>query len=657
MRSINITHAALVASAIWAVALAEAQEPQRRVILLVFDGLRPDSVTPELTPNISRLAARGVFFTNNHAVYPTTTMMNAAALATGSYPQKAGLWGNIPWTPGASGKSGKGETLDYNQPVDIDDWGNVANLDKFYGGRLLLVPTLFGEAQRRGLKTYTSGKSDPAFLFDLKQGGMMVDEHTVFPRPLADELLAAGARLPKNIVMWPDLKLPATNGDPMARKPKVLMADGQTSDPSRTDATPFVGSYSYLTEMLTTHILPKKKPNLSMFWIRDPDTTEHWYGPGSGPYVDALKQADARVGQIVAALAAENQLDTTDIVLVSDHGHSSVSGDQTLFPARSIADGRLGAPDPARGYSVSGEVRLAQLLLDNKVAANIYDGQGKIFDPVLSGVLADGRQVYPDQRGGETNFTSDGEMVPDLSRLPPEAVVVASNPCNEYIYLPKHDAKTAAAIVRFLQSREEFGAIFVADSYDIPGTVKLSRVWLNDPERRHPDIVVAYNDDPEAVVQGIKGTTYTGQWLRRGDHGTPGRVNIHNTLIAAGPDFKSGLRSEIPSGNVDVAPTIAFLLGFELPDVDGRVLHEGLSRTNIVVRASPPTRAESTVAAGLTMYRPTASRNENAQVAARDASYRVQITMSSVTDSVGRRSWVYLDDARAIRIGFPVYPQ
>jgi hypothetical protein len=174
-----------------AASTAEAQQQQRRVILLVLDGL----------------------------LYPTTTMMNAAALATGSYPQRAGLWGNIPWTPGASGKSGKGERLDYNQPVDIDDWGNVANLDRFYGGRLLLVRTLFGEAQRRGLQTYTSGKSDPAFLFDLKQGGMMVDEHTVFPRALADELLAAGARLPKNtVVMWPDLKLPAANGDPMARK-------------------------------------------------------------------------------------------------------------------------------------------------------------------------------------------------------------------------------------------------------------------------------------------------------------------------------------------------------------------------------------------------------------------------------------------------------
>ncbi len=68
---------------------------------------------------------------------------------------------------------------------------------------------------------------------------------------------------------------------------------------------------------------------------------------------------------------------------------------------------------------------------------------------------------------------------------------------------------------------------------------------------------MAYNDDPEATLQGVKGTTYTGMWVRRGDHGTPGRVNVRNTLIAAGPHFRSGLRSQTPSGNIDVAPTIA----------------------------------------------------------------------------------------------------
>src|SRR5215831_155118 len=68
---------------------ANTQLPSTRVILLVLDGLRPDSVTLELMPHTFQLASRGVFFANHHAVYPSTTMMNAAALATGCYPDRA----------------------------------------------------------------------------------------------------------------------------------------------------------------------------------------------------------------------------------------------------------------------------------------------------------------------------------------------------------------------------------------------------------------------------------------------------------------------------------------------------------------------------------------------------------------------------------------
>ena len=52
---------------------------------------------------------------------------------------------------------------------------------------------------------------------------------------------------------------------------------------------------------------------------------------------------------------------------------------------------------------------------------------------------------------------------------------------------------------------------------------------------------------------------------------------MHNTLIAAGPDFKNGLTSDLPSGNVDLAPTILAILGIKSPAaLDGRVLSEAM---------------------------------------------------------------------------------
>src|SRR6516162_6304438 len=63
-------------------------------IVLVLDGLRPDAITPEETPNLWRLRQEGVNFTNSHSVFPTVTRVNATAIATGDYPARNDIDGN-----------------------------------------------------------------------------------------------------------------------------------------------------------------------------------------------------------------------------------------------------------------------------------------------------------------------------------------------------------------------------------------------------------------------------------------------------------------------------------------------------------------------------------------------------------------------------------
>jgi hypothetical protein len=62
---------------------------------------------------------------------------------------------------------------------------------------------------------------------------------------------------------------------------------------------------------------------------------------------------------------------------------------------------------------------------------------------------------------------------------------------------------------------------------------------------------------------------------------------MHNTLIAAGPDFRAGVRNPLASANTDVAPTILWLFGYrdEAGRMDGRVLSEAL-----VAADAPPLR-------------------------------------------------------------------
>jgi hypothetical protein len=59
-------------------------------------------------------------------------------------------------------------------------------------------------------------------------------------------------------------------------------------------------------------------------------------------------------------------------------------------------------------------------------------------------------------------------------------------------------------------------------------------------------------------------------------HGSFSPIDVHNTLIAFGPDFRENMQDLLPTGNVDVAPTVASILGLELSQADGRPLLEAL---------------------------------------------------------------------------------
>src|SRR5213083_1256782 len=69
------------------------------VVVVVWDGMRPDFITPQYTPTLYALAMRGVFFKNHHAVYVSSTEVNGAAIATGTYPNRNGILANTEYRP------------------------------------------------------------------------------------------------------------------------------------------------------------------------------------------------------------------------------------------------------------------------------------------------------------------------------------------------------------------------------------------------------------------------------------------------------------------------------------------------------------------------------------------------------------------------------
>ena len=663
---------------------------KQRTIIMVWDGLRPDSVNPTDTPNLYALRQAGVHFTDNHSTYPTFTMMNGSSFATGAFPKTSGFYGNTFWTPpqaGAAqpipvGKTASGGNQDYVAPVFTEDYAVLSTLNDYYGGQLLLVKTLFKTAQDAGLTTATIGKSGAAYIQDLGRGGIFLDENAVLPQSLVTELQAANYALPLNTTFaYPagTVTLTATNGNPTARAgaltfalPNGLQARDATDT---TQGAPEDGSNKYMMKLYTDYILPKKLPDLSLIWFRTPDNTEHAYGPGSPNYRKALASQDTRLGELQAGLKAAGLDTTTNIVVVSDHAHSNVSGPTALFPLRaitastSVANGitnaTLGAPDPVAGFSVSGDVRSADMLTFAGFKA--YDGSG-CSTTAMAGIKADGSDVYPvgiDTTGalcGTANakYQAISATLPTPvasfkvpASLPAQGIVIAANGGSDYFYVPDHDATTVTNLVRFLQSREQYGAVFVDSRYGaIPGTLPLATVNLDNASRSgkgQPDVVVSFNWDAQQLVNGLPGTTYESFGGNRGMHGSFSPIDVHNTLIASGPAFRSGVTIANPTGNVDVAPTVAYVLGQSMPQADGRVLNEALAKPASTAVASVKAGIvnPSAQATGLSFKLPTDPSGAAVDTARSNGSYSINLMVKDLT--VDGKTFRYFDYAQPVR--------
>ena len=141
------------------------------------------------------------------------------------------------------------------------------------------------------------------------------------------------------------------------------------------------------------------------------------------------------------------------------------------------------------------------------------------------------------------------------------------------------DAGRVAAVVAALRKQPEVGAIFTrprprgGSEGVVPGTLSFDLARWSHPARSG-EILVSANWSRQKNEAGFEGrTTVSGV----AGHGSSSPYDIHNTLIAAGPDFREHTQSSVPTGNVDLAPTLLRLLGLDAPTtMAGRVIEEGL---------------------------------------------------------------------------------
>ena len=447
-----------------------APKELRRVVVVVWDGMRPDFVTPENTPALWKLAQEGVSFRNNHAVYPSATHVNGAALLTGVYPDHSGLAVNYDYRP----------DIDDKKFVSTEQPAVVRKGDEISGGKYLAVPTIAELVRASGGRTVIAGAKTVTFLLDrqLDRGETRQSVN-----------LFAGESLPSDAIR------------------PILAALG--SFPSG-----HVQQDIWTTRALTDFLWKDGVPIFSVLWLGEPDLTQHESAPGAPPALAAIKSADDNLVAVVAALDRQKIRATTDIFVVSDHGFSTIE------------------------HSVD-------------------------FRKILN----------------EAGFTA---MTQFTSEPKKGDIMLVGNGGTVLFYVIGHDSTVTHRLVEFLQQSDFAGVIFTKES--ISGTFGFDKAKIDN--EHVPDVEIAFRWNDSKNQFGVAGMI-DGDWNRqagKGTHATLSRFDMHNTLIAAGPDFRRGYTNELPSGNVDLAPTILRSLGITPPQpVDGRILSEAMVNKDAVM--------------------------------------------------------------------------
>ena len=265
----------------------------RLVIVFVVDGLRPDSITAEDTPTLFRLRTEGVDFANSHAVFPTVTRVNAAALATGMQPGTNGILGNQMYVP----------AVEPARAFGTDDHRSLLALDHATGGRLVLGRTLAERLHARGLllAAVSSGSTGSALLTN--------------PRAATGTgVLVNGYLDPGQTVAWPE----ATGAAILARFGPAPAKGGRAD---RYDAP-----VTWTQRVLREYVLPELRPAVVINWLTEPDHTQHHLGVGSPAARRALRHDDDEITRVLAAVDALGLTAATSVFIVSDHGFTANTG-------------------------------------------------------------------------------------------------------------------------------------------------------------------------------------------------------------------------------------------------------------------------------------------------------------------------------------------
>ncbi len=172
-------------------------------------------------------------------------------------------------------------------------------------------------------------------------------------------------------------------------------------------------------------------------------------------------------------------------------------------------------------------------------------------------------------------------------------IVVSGDGGSVMLYVIGHDKKVISQVVKYLQEWSYTGVLFTRQAME--GTFTLAQAHIDAPNP--PDVIISmrWNADKNDVgTPGMLTSDLCPYGPGQGMHGSLSAFDMHNTFVAAGPDFHAGIVDHLPTGNVDIAPTALWILGVKQPKtMDGRVVSEALTLPEAKIKSFEPNHLEA----------------------------------------------------------------
>lgn len=294
----------------------------RRVLIVGIDGMRPDLFDPEAMPTLAKFVQQGVRATQYHSIYPTHTRAINTTLATGCTPGKHGWMANVYRQEGVTGDG----------IINTADVAHIRALDDATGFNAIQSPTLGDILARYGKKigvasTQSSGASQ---IWTRKQHYPIATVSSTYGRP-----------------------------DMEAFRDRIGQPPGDNSEkPSK------IAHAHWAKRAVIDIFLDDPDAAVIYFYMVEPDFSLHYYGLGAPEVTEALTECDRALSEVLEAMETRGIRDQFDVIVLSDHGHSTTLASRTLsehldraraatpndFPALAVASDYIypapGAPIP-----------------------------------------------------------------------------------------------------------------------------------------------------------------------------------------------------------------------------------------------------------------------------------------------------------------------